>query len=54
MAVGGIVPIVGVTIIDRHTEKIDWTQTGTWLWIGSFAVLLLAGLGLAWRSRSLE
>jgi hypothetical protein len=54
MAAGGIVPIVGLAIIDIQTDKIDWSQGGTWLWIASFAILFLAGLGLAWRSRFLE
>lgn len=54
MATGGIVPIVGLAIIDIQTDKIDWDQAGTWLWIASFAILFLSGLGLAWRSRFLK
>ncbi len=54
MTAGGIVPIVGLFVIDAQIDKVDWTQSGTWLWIGSFAVLFIAGLGLAWRSRFQE
>lgn len=54
MATGGIVPIVGLMVIDSQIHKVDWARTGTWLWIGSFAILFVAGLGLAWRSRYQE
>jgi len=49
--VGGIVPIVGLIIIDNKVNKVDWSALGTWLWIGSFAVILLTGIGLVWHSR---
>jgi hypothetical protein len=48
--VGGAVPIVGLWIIDNQVDKIDWSALGTWLWIGSFAIILLTGIGLIWQS----
>jgi hypothetical protein len=50
--VGGIVPIVGLIIIDNKVNKVDWSAFGTWLWLGSFAVILLTGIGLVWHSRA--
>ena len=50
--VGGIVPIVGLVLIDNRVNKVDWSALGTWLWIGSFAVILLTGIGLIWQSRA--
>jgi hypothetical protein len=52
MATGGIIPIVGLAIVDAQLDKVDWAATGTWLWMASFAVLLFAGLGLTWQSTS--
>ena len=49
--VGGFVPIIGLVIIDNRLDKVDWSAFGTWLWIGSFGIILLAGLGLIWQSR---
>ena len=50
-AVGGIIPILGLVIIDNQVDKIDWSAVGTWVWIGSFAIILLTGIGLVWQSR---
>jgi len=50
LVVGGIVPIVGLVIIDNQVDKVDWSALGTWLWIGSFAIILFSGLGLVWQS----
>ena len=48
---GGGASILGLVIIDNQVNKIDWSAFGTWLWIGSFAIILLTGIGLVWRSR---
>jgi hypothetical protein len=50
-AVGGLVPIIGVLIVGNQPHKVDWSEIGTWLWFGSFAIILLSGLGLIWQSR---
>lgn len=49
--VGAGIVIVGLVIIDVRLDKIDWSAAGTWLWIGSFAIILLTGVGLIWQSR---
>lgn len=54
LSVGGLVAVVGLPVVDNAAGKVPWSQTGTWLWVASFAILLSAGLGLLWRSRSQE
>ncbi len=49
--VGGGASILGLVIVDNQVDKIDWSAFGTWLWIGSFAIILLTGIGLVWQSR---
>ncbi len=49
--VGAGIAIVGLVIIDNQVDKIDWSASGTWLWIGSFVIILLTGAGLIWQSR---
>jgi ABC-type nickel/cobalt efflux system permease component RcnA len=48
--VGAGIAIVGLVIIDNQVDKIDWSASGTWLWIGSFAIILLTGAGLIYQS----
>jgi hypothetical protein len=54
LSVGGLVAVVGLPVVDSTAGRVVWSQTGTWLWVVSFALLLIAGLGLLWRSRSQE
>jgi len=49
--VGAGIAIVGLVVIDNQVDKIDWSASGTWLWIGSFVIILLTGAGLIWQSR---
>lgn len=49
-SVGGIVPIVGLVIINQRVDKVDWSALGTWMWIGSFAIIFLTGIGLVWQA----
>ncbi len=53
-ATGGAIPLVGLWALDRDLNKVDFSAGGTWLWLATFAVLLFAGLGLVWQSRSQE
>jgi hypothetical protein len=54
LAVGGLVPIVGVPIVNMGLDKVDWSLLGTRVWIGTFTVLFLTGLGIIGKSRSQE
>jgi len=49
--VGAGIAIVGLVVIDNQVDKIDWSASGTWMWIGSFVIILLTGAGLIWQSR---
>jgi hypothetical protein len=49
--VGAGATILGFVLIDNRVDKVDWSAFGTWLWIGSFAIILLTGIGLVWQSR---
>lgn len=52
MVAGGLTPMVGLVIVDDNVGgKVDWSTSGTWLWLGTFGIILAVGLGLAWRSR---
>lgn len=52
-ATGGFVPMIGLVIVDGNVGgKVDWSASGTWLWLASFAILFLTGLGLIWQSRT--
>ena len=48
---GGITPIIGLVIVDTRVNKVDWAAPGTWLWLGTFVILFLAGVGLTLLSR---
>ena len=48
---GGGASILGLVIIDYQVNKVDWSAFGTWLWIGSFAIILLTGIGLVWQAK---
>jgi hypothetical protein len=54
MSLGGIIPIAGLAIVNASAAKVNWYLVGTWMWIGSFAILFLCGLGLLWCSRDQE
>ncbi len=43
--------IVGLAIVDAAVHRVTWSAPGTWLWIGAFAIVLAAGLGLLWQAR---
>lgn len=47
--------LLGIWLVDRDLQRIDWRLLANWAWIGAIALLGLSGLGLirqAWRLRS--
>jgi hypothetical protein len=42
----GVLAIAGLLAVDRAVQRVDWTNGGTWVWIGAFALLSLVGLAL--------
>lgn len=49
-AVFGLFAILGVVIVDATAHRVDWALPGTWLWVGAFAALCLAGLAMIWQA----
>lgn len=48
----GLFSILGLAIVDASEGTVDWASAGTWLWVGIFAVLVIAGIALALLSRT--
>lgn len=46
----GLLAIVGMIMVDASVHKIGWSLPGTWVWLGLFALLFIAGLGKLWWS----
>jgi hypothetical protein len=46
----GLLAIVGLVLVDLALHRVNWSAPGTWLWVGAFAVLMLAGLGMLWQA----
>jgi hypothetical protein len=43
--------VLGLVIVDTSVHRVDWSSAGTWLWIGGFTAIFLAGAAVAWQSR---
>lgn len=48
----GLFAILGVIIVNASQQTVNWTQPGTWAWIGLFAVLMLTGIVMIALARS--
>jgi len=42
--------LVGIWVVDRAVNKIDWSALGNWAWVGAIALLGIAGLALIRQS----
>ena len=40
----GLFAILGLIMANASQQTVNWTQPGTWVWIGLFAVLMLTGI----------
>lgn len=49
----GLLPILGLVMIDAGVHQVNWVSGATWLWIGGFAMLALTGMGLLQTARRL-
>ena len=38
--------LAGVWIVDREVDKIDWSLSSNWVWLGAIALLGIVGVGL--------
>jgi hypothetical protein len=48
----GFFSILGLVLADVSENTVQWSALGTWVWVGGFAVLLVAGAALVAQSRA--
>jgi hypothetical protein len=48
----GFFAILGLVLVDRSEDTVDWSALGTWVWVGAWAVVLATGLALVLRYRT--
>jgi hypothetical protein len=53
--VGGVLPILGLVLVDLSVHRINWLDFGTWLWISFSLLMLIVGIltmreARKWRS----
>jgi hypothetical protein len=53
VALGALEPI-GLLVVDRDLNKVDWSGFGTWTWMSMFAAILAYGLVLSGASLRAE
>jgi hypothetical protein len=46
--------IAGLLLVDAQVRRVDWSSPGTWLWVGAFAVMLVASIGMLLRVRGMR
>ncbi|MEL7142017.1 MAG: hypothetical protein AAFY33_02320 [Cyanobacteria bacterium J06643_4] len=46
--------LLGLWLVDREVQRMDWGSLGTWAWVGAIALLGLSGLGLIKQSSSIK
>lgn len=46
--------LIGVWIVDREVQGIDWRMVVSWAWVGAIALLGITGLGLIQQSQKLK
>ena len=43
-----VLVILGVWIVDKEVQLIDWSRFGNWTWMGAIALLGIVGMGSLW------
>lgn len=51
---GSLFAVAGLVIVDAAQHRVDWSQPGTWLWIGIFAALFGTGIWMVRRTQAVE
>jgi hypothetical protein len=52
--IGGFFAIAGLVVVDAAVHRVDWSQLGTWAWLGMFGVLFLTGIWMIWQARGMQ
>ena len=42
----GLLPVLGLILVDASANRVEWSAFGTWLWIAGFAVIAITGIYL--------
>ncbi len=50
----GLLAVAGLLLGDSTVHRVDWGTVGTWVWIGGFALMAIAGLAMLWRWRGMD
>jgi hypothetical protein len=52
LAAWGVLPILGLVLVDLAVKRVQWASAGTWIWSALFAAMFLAGAWIASRRGS--
>ncbi len=47
----GLLPVIGVLIVDASTKRVAWSTAGTWTWLTIFTAMLIVGIWMMNESR---
>jgi hypothetical protein len=48
----GFFSILGLVLADISEDTVDWSAIGTWIWVGGFGIIMVAGAALVVRIRA--
>jgi hypothetical protein len=48
----GFFSILGLVLADVSENAVEWSALGTWVWVGGFGVLAVAGAALTTQARA--
>jgi hypothetical protein len=48
----GFFSILGLVLADISEDTVDWSAIGTWIWVGGFGIIMVAGTALVVRLRA--
>lgn len=48
----GLLPIIGVIIVDASVKKVQWAAVGTWIWFVLFIAMFITGLWMMGEART--
>ena len=49
----GLFAVLGLFIVDSQVQRVAWTNPGVYLWMLMFAILVITGVGLVGKARTL-
>ncbi|HJR81029.1 MAG TPA: hypothetical protein VJ821_13210 [Anaerolineales bacterium] len=46
----GLLPILGLVMVDASQNRVEWSAAGTWLWLLGFGTISVTGAIMIWKS----